>query len=733
MMYFDLYIAQHVFLHYLREESKYRNQVILFNQLFSSFLKMNHPDGIDNSEISLIMRSLQRMRKEAVCHYRNERYLEEMVEDIKVILNDVKDYNCVVKKYYECICLDAEAEIDLQEEITLEAAYRTRAEAAVFLAHAIRYAITRRFYKRDRETMEVILPPWYSPVLNNYRFGSRPPQPNASFCGRKNELETLHNRLLAEGTVFLHGLPGIGKSELVLKYCAEHGDDYRNLLYIDYSGDLRRDIVNMGELDFRYSMDTQYEQKMHYLKLMRRDTLLILDNYNSAETETEFLDLLECECRKIITTRRYFEQENCLELKEIQDINALITVMEHYYGGPLPDVTMGEKLIEAVNRHTMAVILLSIILKQGRYTAKVLLQKLRERKIYAFLRGRIAFRRRKTKESRTYYDHIRMLFGLYNLKEAEKYTMRNMVLFPKSGIAITKFEDWTGMYDPDVVEGLIECGLLSREADILYMKPIIREIAEQELRPSVSSCRELISTIRDRMIDGVEYTDNKYLKQMPYEIVSWAEIDNMEIYLSYLHAAYHFLSRYELYDMIRVVLSELESKLQQPCNGTKLDRILLAGYLATQEKDINKSLGMYQGALTLLDDSYGNQRIAASFLNEMAQRYVDMEMWNEAEICSDKCWELLDKLMLIGSDVYSEYCTRGIILCAVGKAEEGLLLLEKVKNNLERKQAVLTWDYVAVLDALAKSHHILKNRKEENIYSQYTAKIAGEIIRREKE
>lgn len=731
MMYFDLYIAQSILSHYLNEESEFQNQVALFNQIFCAYLEKCKPDGVDPSEISRLMRSLHGMSKEAVRYYHENSELMEMAKDIEFILNDVKKYNCVARRFYECICLDAEAEMELRDEIMLKAEYATRKEASVFIAYAIRFAISRRHYKRNKDTMEVMLPEWFSPVLEDYRFGSSPPRPNRYFCGREKELELLHNMLIEDGTVFVHGLAAIGKSELVYKYCDDHKNDFRNVLYLDYSGDLRRDVTNLGVWDPRYNMDEQYKQKIHYLKLMRRDTLLIIDNYNPSSCEVEFQDLMECECRKIVVTRHFHNQKNCLELKEIQDMSALITLMEHYYGEPLLDVNAVEKLIDAVNRHTMAVILMAMILKKGSHSPKVLINKLKKREIYTFLRGKIPFRRHKYNESRTYYDHIRMLFHLTALGELEKYTMRNMVLIPRSGITISKIKDWIGVQYLDTVEELVASGLIHDDRGILSLKPLIREIAEQELRPSIDSCRTLICAVTERMNKEIDCTDNKYLKLMPPEVIGWARVDDMDTYLRFLHSAYHFLERYEKYDVMQMIISEFQLQLQTPNHGTQLDRAFLAGYMATQEQDLQKSIETYKFAMGLLDDSWGNQRVAANYFNEMARKCMELNLWDEAGKYSDQCWDILDKLMLTNSDAYNEFCTRGIILCATGREVQGLEMLEKAKKRLEFARMTESWDYVAVLDAMRRSFHLLGNREEENKYSQWTARVERDVKKRE--
>ena len=60
------------------------------------------------------------------------------------------------------------------------------------------------------------------------------------------QLFLYHIKLLSKhGKVFLQGIPGIGKSELAKAYASHYKKAYTNVLYLVYSGDLKRDIVEM--------------------------------------------------------------------------------------------------------------------------------------------------------------------------------------------------------------------------------------------------------------------------------------------------------------------------------------------------------------------------------------------------------------------------------------------------------------------------------------------------------
>jgi hypothetical protein len=63
---------------------------------------------------------------------------------------------------------------------------------------------------------------------------TRPPRANAHFVGRNRELKKLEQVLSGKSgaLVAIHGLGGVGKTQLALKYVSEHSGGYKNVWWI---------------------------------------------------------------------------------------------------------------------------------------------------------------------------------------------------------------------------------------------------------------------------------------------------------------------------------------------------------------------------------------------------------------------------------------------------------------------------------------------------------------------
>ncbi len=59
----------------------------------------------------------------------------------------------------------------------------------------------------------------------------------------------MHELLSSKGKVFLQGIAGIGKSELIKAYAEKFKKEYTKIIYFIYSGNLTKDIANLDFAD----------------------------------------------------------------------------------------------------------------------------------------------------------------------------------------------------------------------------------------------------------------------------------------------------------------------------------------------------------------------------------------------------------------------------------------------------------------------------------------------------
>lgn len=131
-----------------------------------------------------------------------------------------------------------------------------------------------------------------------------------------------------------HTIAGIGKSELAKAYTKRYMRHYTNILYVEYTGNLHQDITDIDFIDdLPESIEQErFQRHNRFLRSLKSDTLLIIDNFNVTATQDSFLSVvLKYRCQILFTTRSKLDEYCTLPLKEISDMNALFQLASVFY------------------------------------------------------------------------------------------------------------------------------------------------------------------------------------------------------------------------------------------------------------------------------------------------------------------------------------------------------------------------------------------------------------------
>lgn len=200
------------------------------------------------------------------------------------------------------------------------------------------------------------------------------------FVGRNKEINELSKAIESKQKVFISGLGGIGKSELVKRYIDINGNIYDSIVFLTYS-----DTVKNTLSAIQISGVLKIDDKMALLpQLCNERTLIVLDNYDVAVGDDNTLNqLLMLDSSTIITTRTGFSEA----YPELAHINLqglskenLRTVFENESQTNLSDKDC--QLLNPVLHYgyqcTFYWYLLAAVYKNGAYELSELVQKAQE-------------------------------------------------------------------------------------------------------------------------------------------------------------------------------------------------------------------------------------------------------------------------------------------------------------------------------------------------------------------
>lgn len=425
----DFCSAMKIIREYISDERGLDQAEILY-RLFENFFRSVEGENLvlDNGQVCRWLNGQAKLSPQIISYYLPSDRKQELADDIESnIIPLVVDIGMVTQRLYELVLHDGSISDQKKEDLFQCYPCKSAADEAAFLAGILLFTMERTFIKRNAQTKELLAQGRLSPIIRDYVLDSAIPKPCKWFCGRTEELEQLHALLEAEGKVFLYGIAGIGKSELAKAYAAQYRQFYTNILYLTYSGDLMKDIIDMDFVD-DLPTDSQRERfRKHnqFLRSLKEDTLFVIDNFNSTETQDDFLSIvLKYRCHILFTTRSKIAGRTDYLLEEISDREALSGLFTHFYSEAQMHRPIVEQIIEAVHSHTFAVELAARLLERGMLSPSVLLQKLQTQKTAMDAADQIGADKDGRRQKATYYGHIHTVFPVPTFGARTKYSAR---------------------------------------------------------------------------------------------------------------------------------------------------------------------------------------------------------------------------------------------------------------------------------------------------------------------
>lgn len=440
------------------------NQTELLGDVFSSFF--NQPDDPGAFDMALVCRWFTGQAKispkisQYYAKFGNRKKLAEDLED--GVLPLMYDSAMAAQEVYRLLMQDDTISERVKKERSRYYPCDSEYEEALFIADVLCFGMEREFIKRDPKVKNLLADGKLSPMLSDFIADEGAPKPCRHFCGREKELGMLHELLLEHGKVFLHGIAGIGKSELAKAYAKQHRKEYTNVLYLTYTGNLMQDIAEMYFADDLPDDSEQERFRKHnrFLRTLKEDTLFIVDNFNTTASQDSTLSVvMKYRCRMLFTTRSRFDNYDSVEVTEIADKQALLFLAGCFFSDAEKYQSVLKQIIDTVHSHTLAVELAARLLETGILEPLALLEKLKEEKTSLDTDDKIGITKDGQSRKATYYDHIHTLFSLYQLAGDEQEIMRSMAFVPTTGISSRVFASWLLLRNMNTINDLVEKGL----------------------------------------------------------------------------------------------------------------------------------------------------------------------------------------------------------------------------------------------------------------------------------
>ena len=677
-------------------------------ELFEDFMNdpANEDFSMDNGLVCRWLTGQAKISPKISAYYSKPNNQKKLAETIhQNLLPLMSDCNMAMQDIYTLFIQDDT--ISDAKKKNLASLYKPASSRLLFLAKLISFGMERQFIKRDTKNQKLIAGGALSPIVLDYIMDSEVPKPCRHFLGRDKELEELHTMLEENLHVFLYGIAGIGKSELAKAYAKQYKKHYTNILYVEYTGDLHQDITDMDFIDDppEISEQERFQRHNRFLRSLKSDTLLIIDNFNVTATQDSFLSVvLKYRCQILFTTRSNLNEYCTFQLKEIKDINILFQLTSAFYSEADKSRSTVEKIIETVHYHTFAVKLAAKLLENGISTPNQLLAKLQDEKASLDNEDKIRVIKDGQSSKATYYSHIHTLFSLYVLSRKEQDIMCNLCFLPSTGISARIFAKWLELSTLNEINDLIETGFVQTTTrHTISLHPMIKEIALSETKPSVSNCHLLLDSLQKIcLMHGLEVDYYKKLFQTIGNIIELIEKDDMPKYLLFLENSFPYMDNYNYQKGMKEIIQELKNLLKRKDIGTDSDRALLLDFQATLETKPKKAIKLEKDALALITEiTADNAHLVSNLHSNLGGLYRMNDYPDLAREHMEKGLFLLEQYnLLYTNDSVPQITNYAMLLTEQRSPEKGISVLQKVSKILKEYNSDCNLDYATVQETL---------------------------------
>ena len=339
----------------------------------------------------------------------------------------------------------------------------------------------------------------------SYRLSSSMICADAKFVGRTAELSEIHNSLHSScNKMFLVGMGGIGKSELIRRYVQIHKDDYRMILWIPFHNSLLETIGNDASVEIQglsrqdYAEDSDRDYFLRKLQILRlltdKHVLLIVDNYD-VDADPDLEEFLKGEYSVLFSTRNhphhpYIPQmqihaiTNTDELRKIfySEYTRIVDAQAQKHVDAILDLLCG---------HPLSIRLVAATMQNRRLTPQ---------KMHDLLEsGREGMMRSNLRAAEMIYGQLARIFQLSDLTGDEKILLCSLACLHLSGITVEAFYEYCKMDDYDVIDHLIDRNWVihNTATDEVSLHPRIAELMKNEINADPSLVMTIVNSIRE--------------------------------------------------------------------------------------------------------------------------------------------------------------------------------------------------------------------------------------------
>lgn len=732
----DFHSVSAILFHYLKEADT--SQIDYVYMIFASFSNDTNDFMYDNGLVCKWIKGQAKVSPRIINYYVDDSHKKAMYQDIEKeffpYLSDFANAASNIKK----LLLSDTSISDFEKERLLSFYVDSSKKAyASFIAEVLLLGMSRTFVKFDAKASSGT-----SPLIDDIILTTLLPKPTKTFIGREKELEKLHELVEEHQTLFIQGVAGIGKSELVKQYIKLHRKDYTNILFLDYSGSLYEMVADLDFVDDTDGLTEKERFRKHFrfLKSLKEDTLLVIDNFDTtASVESLLSQFCDLKCKVIFTTRNLFSSYETFTITA--DKKQAEQVLQSNLGTST-DYSLEELdlILEFLDYHTMAIELVARLLSYTAITPAKLFEALKENILLPSDDIKISITKDNTTEKRRYQNHMEKLLDMQELEHNQQRVLAVIALAPEVGIPVKLLYQWYGTCVNEVNE-LLELGFLTLKHNQIQLHPYIRKMINARKSLALNDCPQLFEHLRSTCVNEVSNYHDLAL-DMVDTTLRFVEKDAEDIWKRIVFAALERNSHYQRFRSFEKLLIECNDICQHYHNISTENSAMLLHFQAVKAAKIHQNfiqaLELEEKAI-FLATKHGTSQILS-----LSSMYLDAGRYLALLGKQDKALDYTKKSAGILSNTQMQYSTAGIftltsyakLLYESGKINDAIQiysncigLVNKVYGDNSIAKGYLTQNLAAICASAGNSKMaMLYYSQAESILRQYLEKDNPDLL-----
>lgn len=471
-------------------------------------------------------------------------------------------------------------------------------------------------------------------------------RPTNDFVGREQDIIAIKKKITDGDTgIVLSGMGGIGKTEICKAIYNQYIREYRegtavpfnHIGYFQYDGSLDTTIANgmITDASETNRIELAWKKLSDFSKSGK--LLLIIDNvFNESAQDESLRKLQTIQCSVLLTSRtRFFENFEYVQVGPL-DEDSCKRLFEKRYNQTVcdSDKPLSEIIDVCAGRHTLTILLLGSIASSNHWTVQELKSKLDGEQFN--------LRFNSQGQESNLIEELVKLFSLANLNDNEKFILESFSLFPYHPLDLETCERWFNK--PDVysttllLDRLSEKGWLEINQQNVRMHPVISEVIQRQLTPSISNHLDLVKCLtveinnENRMVLSI----NKLIllsifgKSVAYKLY---DEESYDLGLLFYELGYVFIQLLQLDESVDLIKSSIKiwDNIFGESNDSSLMAYFLLAHVYVNRAQFEKALDLYFDIIARRQkNNLSNPSAMSSLFNEIGSVYNELGNYKES-------------------------------------------------------------------------------------------------------